>query len=77
MEKGGEVDPSDSDTYFPEDLAAGLYPALQRKTRSPLTMRTHQAEAMRRFRRERRLPAPYSWAAAMSLRRPQHPSEGI
>jgi len=30
--KGGVVDQSDSDTYFPEDLAAGFYPALHRKT---------------------------------------------
>jgi hypothetical protein len=60
LEKGGEVDQSDSDTYFPEDLAAGFILPCTGKPRSPLTIRTHQAEAMRRFRKEKRLPAPYS-----------------
>lgn len=56
----GEFDPSDAITYFPEDKAAGFILPCTAKPRSPLRIRTHQAEEIRKFRRARNLPAPYS-----------------
>jgi ferredoxin len=57
---GGEVDQSDSVSYFPEDREAGFVLLCTGKARSDLTIRTHQAGEMRKFRRERGLPSPYS-----------------
>ena len=57
---GGEVDQSDSVSYFPEDREAGFVLLCTAKPRSDLRIRTHQADEMRRFRRQLNLPAPYS-----------------
>lgn len=57
---GGEVDQSDSVSYFPEDCAARFVLPCTGKARSNVTMRTHQAGAMRAFRRAHNLPSPYS-----------------
>ncbi len=57
---GGEVDQSDSDQYFPEDREAGFVLPCTGKPRSDLRIQTHQQSEMRRFRRSRGLPAPYS-----------------
>ena len=60
VENSGEVDQSDSVSYFPEDREAGFVLLCTGKPRSALVIRTHQAEEMRRFRRQKKLPAPYS-----------------
>jgi ferredoxin len=60
LEGGGEVDQSDSVTYFPEDREAGFVLLCTGKPRSALRIRTHQANEMRQFRRQKKLPAPYS-----------------
>ena len=60
LEGSGEVDQSDSVTYFPEDREAGFILLCTGKPRSALRIRTHQANEMRRFRRQKELPAPYS-----------------
>lgn len=57
---GGEVDQSDSVSYFSEDRAAGFVLPCTGKARSDLTLRTHQAGEMRTFRRAHNLPSPYS-----------------
>ena len=57
---GGEVDQSDSVTYFPEDREAGFALLCTGKPRSALRIQTHQANQMRQFRRQKKLPAPYS-----------------
>jgi ferredoxin len=59
-ESPGDFDQSDALTYFPEDRAVGFILPCTAKPRSPLRIRTHQAEAMRAFRRSKGLPAPYS-----------------
>lgn len=56
----GEVDQSDSSAYFPQDRAAGFVLLCTGKPRSDLRIITHQADAMRKHRRELNLPAPYS-----------------
>ncbi len=56
----GEVDQSDSNAYFPQDRAAGYVLLCTGKPRSDLRIITHQADAMRKQRRELNLPAPYS-----------------
>lgn len=61
LEGGGEVDQSDSLTYFPEDREAGFVLLCTGKPRSNLRIRTNQAKQMRQFRKERGRPAPYSW----------------
>lgn len=58
--EGGEVDQSDSVSYYPEDQEAGFVLLCTGKARSPLVVRTHQQDAMREYRRQKRLPAPYS-----------------
>jgi ferredoxin len=63
LEGGGEVDQSDSLAYFPEDREAGFVLLCTAKARSDLRIRTHQAKQMREFRKQRNLPAPYSWSA--------------
>lgn len=60
IEHEGEVDQSDSLTYFPEDREAGFVLLCTGKPRSDLRIRTHQANPMRQFRREKGLLAPYS-----------------
>ena len=56
----GQVDQSDSVSYFPEDREGGFVLLCTGKARSPLTIRTHQQNAMREYRRQKQLPAPYS-----------------
>jgi ferredoxin len=60
MEGPGEVDQSDSVTYFPEDREAGFVLLCTGKPCSELTIRTHQAVEMRKHRLRKGLPAPYS-----------------
>jgi ferredoxin len=60
LENGGEVDQSDSATYFPEDREAGFVLLCTGRPRSALRIRTHQQGEMRQFRRQKKLPAPYS-----------------
>ncbi len=57
---GGEVDQSDSASYYPQDREAGFVLLCTGKPRSPLRILTNQQEAMREHRREKGLPAPYS-----------------
>jgi ferredoxin len=57
----GEVDQSDSLVYFPEDREAGFILLCTGKPRSALSIRTHQQDELRHFRKQKRLPAPYSW----------------
>jgi ferredoxin len=61
LEDHGEVDQSDSLTYFPEDRTAGFVLLCTGKPRSNLQIRTHQQKQMRQFRKLKGLPAPYSW----------------
>ena len=56
----GEVDQSDSVSYYPEDREAGFVLLCTGKPRSALRIRTHQQNEMRKFRRQKKLPAPYS-----------------
>jgi len=60
LENGGDVDQSDSVSYFPADRDAGFVLLCTGKPRSALRIRTHQQDAMRAHRREKELPAPYS-----------------
>lgn len=63
LEDRGEVDQADSEQYYPQDREAGFVLLCTGKARSNLRLRTHQAKAMREFRKSRNLPAPYSWNA--------------
>jgi ferredoxin len=60
LENGGEVDQSDSEEYFPEDRDAGFVLLCTGKALSNLRIRTHEAKAMREFRKSRGLLAPFS-----------------
>jgi ferredoxin len=60
LESTGEVDQSDSVSYYPADREAGFVLLCTGKPRSPLRIRTHQADEMRKFRRQQGLPSPYS-----------------
>ena len=60
LEGYGEVDQSDSVTFYPEDREAGFVLLCTGRARSPLRIRTHQALAMRKHRKQKKLPAPYS-----------------
>ena len=60
LDRPGNFDQSDSVSYFPEDREARFILPCTAKARSPLRIRTHQAEEMRRFRRSQGLPSPYS-----------------
>src|SRR5437016_6639536 len=60
LEGGGEVDQSDSVSYFPADREAGFVLLCTGKPRSALRIRTHQQDQMRQHRREKGLPSPYS-----------------
>jgi len=62
LEEGGEVDQSDSLVYFPADREAGFVLLCTAKPKSDLRIRTHQQKQMREFRKEQKLPAPYSWS---------------
>jgi len=57
---GGEVDQSDSASYYPQDREAGFVLLCTGKPRSPLRILTNQQEQMRAYRRQHGLPAPYS-----------------
>jgi ferredoxin len=59
--ESGEVDQSDSLAYFSEDREAGFALLCTAKPRSALRVRTHQQGQLREFRKQRGLPAPYSW----------------
>lgn len=56
----GKVDQSDSVSYYPQDREAGFVLLCTGKPLSDLRIRTHQQGEMRRYRREKHLPAPYS-----------------
>ena len=60
LENGGDVDQSDSVSYFPEDREAGFVLLCTGRPRSALRIRTHQQTEMRKFRRQKKLPSPYS-----------------
>src|SRR5881275_2484197 len=62
VENRGEIDQSDSLTYFPEDREAGFVLLCTGKPRSALRIRTHQQKQMREFRKQKNLLAPYSWS---------------
>jgi len=57
---GGEVDQSDSVSYFPEDREAGFVLLCTGKPLSALRILTDQQKAMREHRQRKKLPAPYS-----------------
>jgi ferredoxin len=60
LEGAGEVDQSDSVSYFPEDHEAGFVLLCTGKPRSDLRICTHQQRQMREFRKTKGLPSPYS-----------------
>jgi ferredoxin len=60
LEGPGEFDASAAATYFPEDKAVGFILLCTANPGSPLRIRTHRAEEMRKFRLSKNLPAPYS-----------------
>ena len=60
LEGEGEVDQSDSVSYYPEDRGAGFVLLCTGTPRTSLRVRTHQAHEMREHRRQKKLPAPYS-----------------
>jgi ferredoxin len=60
LDGDGEVDQSDSASYFPEDREAGFVLLCTGKPRSDLRLQTHQQSEMRKHRRQKHLPAPYS-----------------
>jgi ferredoxin len=62
LEDRGEVDQSDSLSYFPADREAGFILPCTGKPRSDLRIRTHQQNQMREFRQQKGLLAPYSWS---------------
>ena len=57
---GGQVDQSDSASYYPQDREAGFILLCTGKPRSSLRILTNQQEEMREHRRQNGLPAPYS-----------------
>lgn len=60
LENNGEVDQSDSVSYYPQDREAGFVLLCTAKPRSALRIRTHQQTEMREHRIQQGLPAPYS-----------------
>lgn len=60
LETSGEVDQSDSVSYYPQDKQAGFILLCTGRPRSALRIRTHQQTEMRAHRIEQGLPAPYS-----------------
>lgn len=63
LESDGEVDQAGAEQYYPADREAGFVLLCTAKPRSDLQIKTHQAKAMREFRKSKNLPAPYSWNA--------------
>jgi ferredoxin len=61
LEDVGEVDQSDSLVYFPEDREGGFVLPCTGRARSDVRIKTHQQKEMRQFRKQKGLPAPYSW----------------
>ncbi|PYX79447.1 MAG: ferredoxin [Acidobacteria bacterium] len=57
---GGDVDQSDSVSYYREDRDAGFVLLCTAKPRSRVRILTHQQSEMRKHRRGKHLPAPYS-----------------
>ncbi len=57
---GGEIDQSDSASYYSQDREAGFVLLCTGKPRSSLRILTNQQEGMREHRRREGLPAPYS-----------------
>jgi ferredoxin len=60
LQNNGEVDQSDSVSYYLQDREAGFVLLCTAKPHSPLRIRTHQQTEMRQHRLEQGLPAPYS-----------------
>jgi ferredoxin len=60
LEAPGQVDQSDSVSYYPQDREAGFVLLCTGKPRSPLRIRTQQQTEMREHRLQQGLPAPYS-----------------
>jgi ferredoxin len=58
--KPGEFDASDAVAYFPQDRERGFILLCTAFPRSDLEIVTHQQFAMRQYRRQQGLPAPYS-----------------
>lgn len=56
----GEIDQSDSASYYPEDREAGFVLLCTGKPRSALRILTNQQWEMREHRRQKGLPSPYS-----------------
>jgi ferredoxin len=56
----GEVDQSDSASFFPQDRQAGFALLCTGKPRTDLRIQTNHATEMRRHRLAHALPAPYS-----------------
>ena len=59
-QNGGEVDQSDSVSYYAEDRDAGFVLLCTGKPRSALRILTDQQKEMREHRRRKKLSAPYS-----------------
>ncbi len=57
---GGEIDQSDSASYYSQDREAGFVLLCTGKPRSSLRILTNQQEEMREHRRQEGLPGPYS-----------------
>jgi ferredoxin len=60
LEGPGEFDQSDSRIFFPQDRDAGFVLLCTARPRSDLVLHTHQAGAMRAYRRDHGLPVPYA-----------------
>ena len=60
IEGPGEVNQSDSLAFFPQDREAGFALLCTGRPGSDVTIRTHQAVAMRKHRLNKGLPSPYS-----------------
>jgi ferredoxin len=60
LSNGGEIDQSDSASYYSQDREAGFVLLCTGKPRSSLRILTNQEEEMRKHRRQEGLPAPYS-----------------
>jgi ferredoxin len=56
----GKFDQSASESYYPEDLAAGFVLLCSAQPRSDARIQTHQQDQMREHRRNLGLPAPYA-----------------
>lgn len=63
----GEIEQSNSEVFSPADHEAGFVLPCTGKPCSDLRMFTHQAEAMRRHRLQKKLPVPYSDPEGLKL----------